>query len=217
MRRSELLNCACFRAAILLAVAVWAGNSGCSSSAVAVVAEAAPTVGSLLNTSTLKLLDLDGKPFDLKTSSKGRVHVALFTRTDCPVSNQCAPEVRELYEKLHSKGVDVYLIYVDPNEKPEAIRKHLKEYEYPCAGLRDPDHTLVAQTGATVTPEAVVFDSDWRIAYRGRINNEYVEIGKSRTSSVRHDLQVAIEATLAGRPVAEPITRAVGCYIGDLR
>jgi hypothetical protein len=125
--------------------------------------------------------------------------------------------VRELYEKLHSKGVDFYLIYVDPNEKPDAIRKHLKEYDYPCAGLRDPDHTLVAQTGATVTPEAVVFDSDWRIAYRGRINNEYVEIGKSRTNSVHHDLQDAIEATLAGRPVAEPVTRAVGCYIGDLR
>lgn len=201
---------------ILMVIAVLAGSSGCSSRAVA-VAEAAPTAGSLLNTGALKLVDLDGKPFDLRKSSEGRVHVAVFTRTDCPVSNQFAPEVRGLYEKLHSKGVDIYLIYVDPNEKPETIRKHLQEYEYPCAGLRDPDHTLVAQTGATVTPEAVVFDGDWRIAYRGRINDEYVEVGKSRTNSIRHDLQEAIEATLAGRPVAEPVTRAVGCYIGDLR
>src|SRR4051812_32910317 len=216
MQCNQRRNCTCFRVAILMAIAVLGGSTGCSSSAVA-VAEAAPTVGSLLNTSALKLVDLDGKPFDLKKSSEGRVHVAVFTRTDCPVSNQFAPEVRELYEKLHPQGVDIYLIYVDPTEKPEAIRKHLQEYEYPCAGLRDPDHTLVAQTGATVTPEAVVFDGDWRIAYRGRINNEYVEIGKSRTSSVRHDLQEAIEATLAGRPVAEPVTRAVGCYIGDLR
>jgi cytochrome oxidase Cu insertion factor (SCO1/SenC/PrrC family) len=216
MRRNELQNCACFRAAILIVIAALGGSSGCSSPTVA-VAEAAPTAGSSLNTDALKLVDLDGKPFDLKKSSEGRVHVALFTRTDCPVSNQLAPEVRELYEKLHSQGVDIYLIYVDPNEKPETIRKHLEEYDYPCAGLRDPDHTLVAQTGATVTPEAVVFDGDWRIAYRGRINNEYVEIGKSRASSVQHDLQQAIEATLAGRPVAEPVTRAVGCYIGDLR
>jgi cytochrome oxidase Cu insertion factor (SCO1/SenC/PrrC family) len=216
MWRSELQNCACFRAVALLAIAALAGSSGCSSPAVA-VAETAPTAGSSLNTSALKLVDLDGKPFDLRKSSEGRVHLAVFTRTDCPVSNQFAPEVRELYEKLHSQGVDIYLIYVDPNEKPETIRKHLQEYEYPCAGLRDPDHTLVAQTGATVTPEAVVFDSDWRIVYRGRINDEYVEIGKSRTSSIRHDLQEAIEATLADRPVAEPVTRAVGCYIGDLK
>src|SRR4029079_19164618 len=216
MRRNELQKCAYFQAAIVIAIGVLAGSSGCSSPAVA-VAEAAPTAGSSLNIDALKLVDLDGKPFDLRKSSEGRVHVAVFTRTDCPVSNQFAPEVSGIYEKLHSQGVDIYLIYVDPSEKPDAIRKHLQEYEYPCAGLRDPDHTLVAQTGATVTPEAVVFDSDWRIAYRGRINNEYVEIGKSRTSSIRHDLQEAIEATLAGRPVAEPVTRAVGCYIGDLR
>lgn len=125
--------------------------------------------------------------------------------------------MRGIFEKVHLQGVDFYLIYVDPSEKPDAIREHLRQYEYPCAGLRDPDHTLVAETGASVTPEAVVFDSDWRIAYRGRISDEYVEVGKSRTNSIHHDLQDAIEATLAGRPVAAPVTRAVGCDIGDLR
>ncbi len=216
MQQREPRSYAHFRAVILLILGVMGSGSGCSGRS-GQVAEAAPTAGSTLNTKSLKLVDLDGKSFDLRKSSDGRVHVVVFTRSDCPVSNQFAPEVRRLFEKLHSQGVDFYLIYVDPNEKPEAIREHLRQYEYPCAGLRDPDHTLVAQTGVTVTPEAVVFDGEWRIAYRGRINDEYVEVGKSRTSSVRHDLQEAIEATLAGRPVAQPVTRAVGCYIGDLR
>jgi cytochrome oxidase Cu insertion factor (SCO1/SenC/PrrC family) len=216
MQRFERNVRALCRAALLTLGLVLVSSPGCSDQR-GQVAEAAPSAGSSLNTSSLKLVDLDGKPLDLRKSSEGRVHVAVFTRTDCPVSNQFAPEVRGLFEKLHPQGVDFYLIYVDPNEKPDAIREHLRQYEYPCAGLRDPDHTLVAQTGATVTPEAVVFDRDWRIAYRGRINDEYVEVGKSRTSSIRHDLQEAIEATLAGRPVAEPITRAVGCYIGDLK
>jgi cytochrome oxidase Cu insertion factor (SCO1/SenC/PrrC family) len=212
MQRFELRACAVF----LIVAGVLSGYSGCSVRG-GQVAEAVPTAQSSLKTDTLKLVDLDGKSFDLRKSSDGHVHVAVFTRSDCPVSNQFAPEIRGLFEKLHSQGVDFYLIYVDPSEKPEAIREHLRQYEYPCTALRDPEHSLVAQTGATVTPEAVVFDGDWRIAYRGRINNEYVEVGKSRTSSIRHDLQEAIEATLAGRPVAEPITRAVGCYIGDLR
>jgi cytochrome oxidase Cu insertion factor (SCO1/SenC/PrrC family) len=212
MQRFELRACAAF----LLAAGILSGCSGCSVRG-GQVAEAAPTARSSLNTDSLKLVDLDGKPFDLRKASEGRVHVVVFTRSDCPVSNQFAPEIRGLFEKLHSQGVDFYLIYVDPTEKPEAIRDHLRQYEYPCTGLRDPEHSLVAQTGATVTPEAVVFYSDWRIAYRGRINDEYVEVGKSKTSSIRHDLQDAIEATLAGRPVAEPVTRAVGCYIGDLR
>ncbi len=216
MKRFEQRLSAVWCATLLMAVCLLMGSSGCSVN-VTPTPEPAPTAGTSLNTEALKLLDLDGNPFDLRKSSEGRVHVAVFTRSDCPVSNQLAPEIRMMFETLHPKGVDVYLVYVDPSEKPEKIREHLRQYEYPCTGLRDPEHTLVAQTGATVTPEAVVFDSDWRIVYRGRINNEYVEIGKSRTTSVRHDLRDAIEATLVGQSIAEPVTRAVGCYIGDLR
>jgi peroxiredoxin len=216
MQREETRNRAQFRAIVLVVIGMLGGILGCSGRG-SQVAEAAPTAGASLNTSALKLADLNGNSFDLRKASEGRVHVVVFTRSDCPVSNQFAPEVRGLFEKFHPQGVDFYLIYVDPSEKTDTIREHLRQYEYQCAALRDPDHTLVAQTGATVTPEAVVFDGDWRIAYRGRINDEYVELGKSKTSSIRHDLQEAIEATLAGHAVAEPITRAVGCYIGDLR
>lgn len=94
MQRSEPRNCANFRAAVLVVIGVLGSWIGCSGRVVT-VAEAAPTVGSSLNTSLLKLVDLDGKPFDLRKSSEGRVHVALFTRSDCPVSNQLAPECAE--------------------------------------------------------------------------------------------------------------------------
>src|SRR5262245_22500653 len=180
-------------------------------------AEAAPTVGSTLALSALRLVDLDDKPFDLKSSSTGKARVVVFTRSDCPISNRFAPEVRKLFDDFHSKGVDFFLIYVDPKEKPQVIREHLRAYEYQCAGLRDPEHKLVAQTGATVTPEAAVFDGKWQMTYRGRINDQYEDVGESRASSTKHDLREAIEATLDGRPIAEPITKAVGCYIGDLK
>jgi hypothetical protein len=68
-----------------------------------------------------------------------------------------------------------------------------------------------------VTPEAVVFDRAWNITYRGRINDLYADFGKSRATPSKHDLQEAIEATLVGRPVAEPTTKAIGCYIEDLK
>jgi hypothetical protein len=82
--------------------------------------------------------------------------------------------------------------------------------------LRDPQHTLVRRTGATVTPEVAVFTADGRMAYRGRIDDSNVDFGKSAPGATKHDLEVAIEAVLAGKPVAEPVTKAVGCYIGDL-
>jgi hypothetical protein len=152
------------------------------------------------------LVDLDGQPFDLWHSGENKATVVVFTRSDCPISNRAAPDIRQLYESFHPRGVDFYLVYVDPKEEPEAIRAHLKQYEYPCPGLRDPGHKLVAETGATVTPEA----------YRGRIDDRNADFGKTGSVAVKHDLADAIEATLAEQPVAEPVTKAVGCYIGDL-
>ena len=169
------------------------------------------------NATEVRLVDLDGQPFDLQKSSTGRLHVVVFVRSDCPVSNRMAPEVRELHKNFQPQGVDFYLIYVDPRESVDTIRAHLREYEYPCVGLRDPDHTLVAATKATITPEAVVFDGNWSQVYRGRINDQFEDFGKSKSAASKHDLRDAIEATLTGQPVAEPVTKAIGCYIDDLK
>ena len=162
------------------------------------------------------LLDLEGKPFDLWATTAPKATVVVFTRSDCPISNRLAPEVHRLHDQFTSQGVRFYLIYVDPDESPESVRRHLEEYGYRCAALRDPEHWLVKETSATVTPEAVVFDTDENITYRGRINDQYVDFGKARAAATTHDLADAIAATLAGEPVATPVTKAVGCYISDL-
>jgi hypothetical protein len=167
--------------------------------------------------SQIRLLDLDNKSVDLQQECQGRVHVVVFTRSDCPISNRMAPEIRELCRRFESQGVDFHLIYVDPDEKVEAIRAHLREYEYPCPALRDMGHALAAQVEAEVTPEAVVFDGNWKITYRGRINDLFEDFGKMRDKPSKNDLHDAIAATLAGHPIAEPVTKAVGCYIRDLK
>jgi peroxiredoxin len=164
-----------------------------------------------------KLLDLDGQPFDPWAKPSSTPTVVIFTRTDCPISNRYAPEIRRLYETFHPKGVEFYLIYVDPQQQPDEIRRHLREYEYPFAGLRDPNHTFVVQCGATMTPEAIVFARKHTISYRGRIDDWYTEVGQPRDAATTHDLADAIESTLLGRPVANPRTQAVGCRIADLK
>ena len=216
MQRFEKRVTRRYRAARLLAICGLIAATGCSRSGVESAA-ATSTPSSAVNERPIHLLDLDGRPFDLRQSSKGPVHVAVFVRSDCPISNRLAPVVRKLCQDFQSQGVDFYLIYVDPHEKPDAIRAHLREYEYPCPGLRDPEHTFVAQTKATVTPEAVVFDGNWSIAYRGRINDQFEDFGKMREMATKNDLQEAIAATLAGKPVEEPVTKAIGCYIDDLK
>jgi Redoxin len=165
----------------------------------------------------VRLLDLDGQPVDLLKHQPGPVTVVLFTRTDCPVSNRCAPEIRRLHEAYHPRGVEFVLVYVDPHESPDAIRRHLREYDYPCRALRDPEHTLVAHCNATTTPEAVVFGRDRTMTYRGRVDDRYVDVGRPRAEPTTRDLADAIESTVSGRRVTNPRTKAVGCLIADLK
>ena len=162
----------------------------------------------------LKLLDLDGNEVDPLQSDA--VSVFVFTRTDCPISNRYAPEIRRIYERFEPQGVAFWLVYVDPDESAEVIRKHLADYSYPLSALRDPRHVLVSLTGASVTPEAAVFVGPRRMIYRGRIDDWYVDFGKSRTAATRHDLQDVLQALLDGDDVEPGTTTAVGCFIADL-
>src|SRR5215475_3292953 len=153
---------------ILAALLIAAPGCGKADSSGSATADAA-TADS--KDSPLQLVDLENHSVDFWQQCGGQITVVVFTRTDCPISNRAAPEVRRLCEKYGPSGVNFYLIYVDPHEQPDAIRQHLREYEYPCAGLRDPKHALVSYCQAKATPEAVVFNKDRDITYQGRIND----------------------------------------------
>ena len=160
---------------------------------------------------------LTGAPVDALQAPAGtKAIVFLFTSTDCPISNRYAPEVRRIAETFGSKGVIFRLVYPNPTEKAEAIREHMSAFAYAgaTAALRDPAHALVKFAGATVTPEAAVY-AGGQIVYRGRIDDRHVDLGVERPAATKRDLADALTAVLAGKPVAQPTTKAVGCFIAD--
>jgi len=167
----------------------------------------------------LRVESLDGAavdPFDAPAGT--RAIVFLFTATDCPISNRYAPEVRRLATQFAPQGVAFRLVYPNPADQRAAILEHMASFAYAGAmpALRDPKHALVKHAGATVTPEAAVYAAG-RIVYHGRIDDRYVDLGLERPAATVHDLNDVLTAILAGRPVAHPVTQAVGCYIADFR
>ncbi|MEO7135296.1 MAG: hypothetical protein ABI024_13865 [Vicinamibacterales bacterium] len=142
------------------------------------------------------------------------IRVLVFTTTDCPISNRYAPEIQRLGAKFSGKATFV-LVYPVAADSPEVIRAHHKKFGYSIESIRDTGHQLVKQTGVTVTPEVAVMVGD-RIVYRGRIDDRYIELGKDRQKPTRRDLEEALEALIAGKPVAQRETRAIGCILSDL-
>lgn len=166
----------------------------------------------------VRLLDLDNQLVDpFRAPPRMKAIVFLFVSTDCPISNRYAPEVRRLYQKFSPTGVLFWLVYPNPADSREAIRDHMKAFAYPGRALRDPQHVLVTLAKATVTPEATVFDIGDRIVYHGRIDDRYLALGLERPAATRHDLDDALSAVLAGKPVPQPTTQAVGCFLADFR
>jgi hypothetical protein len=145
-----------------------------------------------------------------------RATVLIFTRTDCPISNRYAPVINELKEQFAAKGVAFWLVYVDPHQSATEIRQHVKDYRYDMQVALDPKHRLVKLAAAVVTPEAAVFSSNGQLLYHGRIDNRYVDIGRRLSAPTRNDLELTLDAVLAGKPVPEATAPAVGCYISDL-
>ena len=165
---------------------------------------------------TSSALDLHGTPVDPLKASAGKLAVLVFIRTDCPISNRYAPIIQKMSADYAAK-TSFWLIYPDQSESPENISRHLEQYGYQLPALRDMKHALVQLSHVEITPEAAVFDSSGHLAYHGRIDNWYEDFGRSRPAPTTHELSDAIQAAWNGKAPAVPATKAVGCYISDLK
>ena len=110
-------------------------------------------------------------------------------------------------------AVRFWLVYVDAQRPVEELREHRASFGYPFGALRDVDGSLVALAGATVTPEAAVFDAEQRMVYRGRIDDRFVSFGVARRAPRTRDLHDRLSRIAGGETLAFSETRAVGCYI----
>lgn len=168
-----------------------------------------------------EILDVTGhpvKPFE----PAGPASVIFFIATDCPVSNSYAPEIQSICRDYVARGVACSLAYEDVDLTNSAarlndtVRKHLQEFRYTdIHAVVDSSRVMAKRAKASVTPEAVVVDRAGKIRYRGRIDNFYAALGKTRRQVTEHDLRTALDAVLSGGSVPKAETEALGCYIVD--
>jgi peroxiredoxin len=160
--------------------------------------------------------DTTGKTY---TSGDLRLHKAtvfIFVAVDCPNSNTYAPVLARLYREYSQRGVAFYNVYSDPSENADAVRKHDADYLVPFPALLDMHQTLARQTGARSTPEAVILGPDGQELYRGRVDDRFVDFGKTRFHPSQDDLGEALDAILQGKPAPHPVTKVLGCAIPGL-
>ena len=167
----------------------------------------------VLLSSAAQMRDVDGTARDLFAPA-GTANVLVFVASDCPISNGYAPEIQRICRDYRTKGVACSLVYEDMSIDAAHVRAHRDAYGYKgIAAVIDVDGAIAKRAAATVTPQAVIVGPAGIVKYRGRIDNQYVALGKPRRVVTVHDARDALDALLAGRPVAHPDTEAFGCFI----
>ena len=163
----------------------------------------------------LSFADLEGRPCSPLLLSGSKANVVIFITNDCPIANAYAPEIQSIMKDYSPRGAAFFLVHVDPDLDREKAKEHAADFGYQCRILRDPKHLLVKRLEAEMTPEAFVISAGG-VAYRGRIDDLFADLGKKRRQARNLDLRNALDAVLAGKPVPHPRRDAVGCYIPEL-
>ena len=161
----------------------------------------------------LTIKDLNGKTHTPWSNDKTKAVVLVFISSDCPIANFYQPSLRRLAKQFEAKGVPFFQVHPDSEVDPEAARKHVRDFEISVPVMIDEEQKLTKKLEAKTTPEVFVLTPDGKAAYRGRIDDTYTTFGKRRPTPTKHDLKEALEAILAGKKIAVPVTDSIGCRI----
>jgi hypothetical protein len=172
----------------------------------------------LLVAAAITLTGVDGVKRQPLNVEKGHEAVLFFVTHDCPISNSFAREIARICAEYGPRGAECTLVYVDPTLSDAQAQAHAAEYghgAYPK--IVDRRHELVKAAGVTITPEVAVVNVEGKVVYRGKIDDSYAALGLPRRAPASWDLRDALDATLSGKPAPYPETKALGCYIPDLK
>jgi hypothetical protein len=160
--------------------------------------------------------DLHGHPIRELAGAGVRVVVLIFAASDCPISNRYVPEIARLTNEFSRQAVRFWWVYPNSGDTAPIVEKHNRDFSIDGESLLDSKQSLVALAHTTVTPESAVFvvaGGALHEVYHGRIDDRYLDIGKERPQAQHHDLETAISAAIAGKPVPQPGGPPVGCSI----
>lgn len=156
----------------------------------------------------------DGKTYSLKDFKNGKPLLVMFICNHCPYVKAVEDRLITLANDLKASGVHtVGICSNDPNDTPEDnfenLRKRAQEKSYPFPYLHDPNQKVANLFGAVCTPDFYVYDSECRLAYRGRLDDSW----KDPSKVTKRELYEAVQMLLKNSNPPEKQVPSMGCNI----
>jgi peroxiredoxin len=156
----------------------------------------------------------DGKKYGLDSFKSAKIVVLSFTCNHCPYAKAYEERFIALVREFAAREVAFAAINPNndvtyPDDSFENMKARAREKEFPFPYLRDERQDVARAYGAVCTPHLFVLEGSRKLAYEGRIDDNWKEPGAAKS----HDLRNAIEDLLSGKPVRVPRTNPMGCSI----
>ncbi len=149
---------------------------------------------------------------------QGKTVVLEWFNPDCPfvvAAHSGEGVLRALPGRTSSDQVAWLAINSGAASKQGADKKRnvaaRKEYAMDYPVLLDADGAVGKAYGATNTPHIFIVDPKGTLVYAGAVDN--APMGKLETPPMVNYVEAALADIAAGRPVAQPTTKAVGCSV----
>ncbi len=161
------------------------------------------------------LPNVDGRTVSLADAVGPKGMVVMFICNHCPFVKHVADQLAALGRDVMPLGIGVVAISSNdvsthPADSPEQMVHEAEDRGYPFPYLYDESQEVAQAYHAACTPDFFLFDAAKKLVYRGQLDasrpgNEIPVTGA--------DLRAAIDAVLAGRPVAAEQRPSLGCNI----
>ena len=141
--------------------------------------------------------------------------LVMFICNHCPYVKHVQAELVRLAWDYQSKGVSVVAISSNdvenyPQDGPEQMKKIAEEWQYPFPYLYDATQAVARAYDAACTPDFYVYDRDWRLVYRGQLDDSRP---KNNLLVTGKDLRAALDCLVSHQPVPVDQKPSIGCNI----
>ena len=157
---------------------------------------------------------IDNKKYSLASFKDKKALIVIFSCNHCPYVQAYEDRIKQIRKDYQNKGVEVIAINSNedkgyPEDSFENMKKRAADKKFNFLYLRDEDQSVARAYDATHTPEIFLFNGDRKLAFHGKIDDNWQEPDKAKN----HYLKDALDELLAGKEISVPETFTIGCTI----
>ena len=161
------------------------------------------------------LPDTNGRRVALADFKDHAALVVIFMCNHCPYVVQIRAGLAQFARDYAAKGVGVVGINANdaakyPADSPARMKEEVQQAGYVFPYLFDETQAVAKAYRAACTPDLYLFDRQKKLVYRGQFDSSRPGNNQPVTGT---DLRAALDAVLAGQPVAAEQTASIGCNI----